>query len=226
MKTAIVTGAGTGLGAELAKLYAKEGFFVYLIGRTKSSLDTVCEEIKTENTGSAAAVSLDIRDMTAIENFVKSIPQDHDVTLLINNAGAGRFGPFLESKEEDLTLLFETNTFGTIYMTKAILPIMQKNNKGTILNIISTAGLRGKKNESLYAASKFAVRGFTESLKKELEETDLRIIPAYMGGMDTPFWDTNDHISDKSRLRSPSEVAQLIYEQSQVTDEIVIESKK
>jgi short-subunit dehydrogenase len=226
MKTAIVTGAGTGLGAELAKFFAKDGFFVYLLGRTQTNLETVCEEIKAVNGGAAAAVSLDIRDLSAIERFVQSIPSDHEISLLINNAGAGRFGPFLELTEKDLTLLFETNAYGTIFMTKAILPSMQKSNKGTILNIISTAGLRGKKNESLYAASKFAVRGFTESLKKELEDTAIRIVPAYMGGMDTPFWDSTDHISNKSRLRSPKEVAQLIYEQSQIHDEIIIESKK
>jgi short-subunit dehydrogenase len=226
MKTAIVTGAGTGLGAELAKLFAKDGFFVYLLGRTQTNLETVCEEIKAKNGGSAAAVSLDIRDLSAIERFVQSIPSDHEISFLINNAGAGRFGPFLELTEKDLTLLFETNVFGTIFMTKGILPFMQKSNKGTILNIISTAGLRGKKNESLYAASKFAVRGFTESLKKELEDTAIRIVPAYMGGMDTPFWDSTDHILNKSRLRSPKEVAQLIYEQSQIHDEIIIESKK
>jgi len=100
-----------------------------------------------------------------------------------------------------------------------------KGGKGHILNIISTAGLRGKVNEDVYAASKFAVRGFTESLQKEYEASTIKITAVYMGGMDTPFWTDSDHISDRSRLRSPSEVAKLIIHQLDEAS-IIIESKK
>jgi short-subunit dehydrogenase len=130
-----------------------------------------------------------------------------------------------EANDDDLVTMFETNVLGPIRLTKAFLPQLEKGNS-TILNIISTAGLRGKKNESLYVASKFALRGFGESLQKEYEDFGLRVVNAYMGGMDTPFWDESDHISDPSRLRSPGEVAEIIVKEYQSNEEIVIESKK
>ncbi len=83
--------------------------------------------------------------------------------------------------------------------------------------------MRGKKNESIYVASKFAVRGFTESLIKELEETAIKVTAVYMGGMDTPFWKETDHIKDRSRLKSPDEVAKFIMEQNTGQAEMFID---
>jgi short-subunit dehydrogenase len=79
-----------------------------------------------------------------------------------------------------------------------------------VINIISTAGLKGKVNESVYCASKYAVRGFTESLQEELKDK-LDVTAVYMGGMATPFWDQSTHIKDKSRLKSATEVAKYIF---------------
>lgn len=89
------------------------------------------------------------------------------------------------------------------------------------MNIISTAGLRGKVNESVYCASKFAIRGFSESLLKELEGR-IKVVAVYMGGMDTPFWNNTDHVKDKSRFKSPREVALKIKELDDGRCEIVI----
>src|SRR5574342_42597 len=121
--------------------------------------------------------------------------------------------------------MITTNVLGTILMTKAILPHILKSPDGRIMNIISTAGLRGKVNEAVYAASKFAVRGFTESLQKEYEDHSIKINAVYMGGMDTPFWDHTDHVKDTSRFRTPRQVAEIIMEQID-QDTIIIESKK
>jgi short-subunit dehydrogenase len=108
-------------------------------------------------------------------------------------------------------------------LTRSVMPRFIEQGEGQIMNIISTAGLRGKKNESVYVASKFAVRGFTESLIKELEGTNIKATAVYMGGMDTPFWDETDHITDRSRLKSPDEVAKLIIDQNAGQAEIFID---
>ena len=108
---------------------------------------------------------------------------------LVNNAGVGHFGPFADNSKQQISEMLDTNVLGTILMTKAVLPLLLKNGEGRIMNIISTAGLRGKVNEAVYVASKFAVRGFTESLQKEYEGSQMKINAVYMGGMDTPFWD-------------------------------------
>jgi short-subunit dehydrogenase len=223
MKKAIITGGGTGLGKELGKLLSKE-YHIVLLGRTKQKLEEAAIEIKQEG-GDVSYAVLDVRSPLEIEQVCSTELLQNDIELLIHNAGVGYFGPLTEANDEDLETMFETNGLGPIRLTKAILPHLEKGNS-TILNIISTAGLKGKKNESLYVASKFALRGFGESLQKEYEESGLRVVNAYMGGMDTPFWDGSDHISNRSRLRSPREVAEIIVEQYPSKDEIVIESKK
>lgn len=127
--------------------------------------------------------------------------------------------------EQQITEMLTANVLGTILMTKAFLPYILKNDEGRIINIISTAGLRGKLNEAVYVASKFAVRGFTESLQKEYEGSKIKFNAVYMGGMDTPFWDESDHIKDKSRLSSAREVAETIIQQMD-QDTIIIDTKK
>ncbi|MGG3914045.1 SDR family NAD(P)-dependent oxidoreductase [Rossellomorea vietnamensis] len=223
MKTAIITGGGSGLGKELGKLLSQQGYHIFLLGRTEDRLKEAGTEIENIG-GQVSFVTLDIRSLHDIQQFSRNHLNDLNVELLIHNAGVGYFGPFEESSDDELISMFETNALGPIRLTKALLPKLEP--KSTIINIISTAGLRGKKNESLYVASKFALRGFGESLQKEYEGSDLRIVNAYMGGMDTPFWENSDHISDTSRLRSPKEVAETIVNEYQEKDEIVIESKK
>ncbi|OMF56628.1 short-chain dehydrogenase [Paenibacillus sp. FSL R5-0490] len=223
MKSVIITGAGSGLGKELALLFAGQGFHIILTGRTLDKLQSVEQEIH-EAGGSAQSYTLDITQTKDISKLMTQI-QNHELHGLINNAGVGHFGPVNSLTEQNIQDMFDTNTLGTIYMTQALLPFLKEKNEGLLMNIISTAGLKGKVNESVYVASKFAVRGFTESLQKELENTNIKVKAVYMGGMDTPFWDESDHIKDKSRLRSPKEVAEMILDHME-EDSIVIESKK
>jgi short-subunit dehydrogenase len=224
MKTAVISGGGSGLGRELAKVYSNEGYHILLLGRTEEKLESVKEEIITDG-GTASYMTLDIASSEEVQMISEAIKDKHDIQLLINNAGIGIFGPFLHSSFEEMDKMLSVNFLGTVYLTKALLPSMVDRDSGTIINIISTAGLRGKRNESYYAASKFALRGFAESLQKEFEETGIEIINAYMGGMNTPFWEKSEHVNDPSRLRSPREVAEIIYEESKTSADIIIESK-
>lgn len=224
MKAIIVTGAGTGLGKELSLLLSKQGYHMILTGRTEEKLKNVQTQIE-QNGGSATHLVLDLRNLEDIKEKALMISKKFEIYGLVNNAGLGYFGPFSEISDKEIEEMFQTNVFGTIQMTKAILPYLELNDDGLVVNIVSTAGLRGKKNEAVYCSSKFAVRGFTESLQKEYEGSGIRFVAAYMGGMDTPFWEESDHIADPSRLRSPAEVAEIIIENLE-KDEIVIESKK
>lgn len=224
MKAIIVTGAGSGLGKELALSFAKQGYHLILTGRTEEKLKDVQTEIENAG-GKATTIALDIRNPEDVKEKAILLSKEFNIYGLVNNAGLGYFGPFLESSDKEIEGMLQTNAFGTIYMTKAILPYLVANDAGLVVNIVSTAGLRGKKNEAVYCASKFAVRGFTESLQKEYENTGIRIVGAYMGGMNTPFWDGSDHIADPSRFRSPSEVADMIVNNLD-QNEIIIESKK
>jgi short-subunit dehydrogenase len=222
METIVITGAGTGLGKELALQYAEQGNTIILTGRRLAPLLAVQKEIEQRG-GKAFSYTLDIRNYENVKATVEEILKHHQVTCLINNAGVGYFGPFTSLTAEQIHDMIETNVKGTIFMTKAFLPYFHTIPKAKILNIISTAGLRGKINESVYVASKFAVRGFSESLVKELEQTNISVTAVYMGGMDTPFWEGTDHIKDRSRLRSAKEVARQIITEDNGQPEIIIQ---
>ncbi|WP_163183460.1 SDR family NAD(P)-dependent oxidoreductase [Neobacillus sedimentimangrovi] len=221
MKTILVTGGGSGLGKELALLLSQKGFHLLLIGRNADKLSNVKNMIESQG-GKADILTLDIRNKKEILEKMEEVREQFDIFGVVNNAGVGHFGPFPELTEEQITEMLNTNVLGTIYMTKAVLPLLLERGEGRIMNIISTAGLRGKVHETVYCASKFAVRGFTESLQKEYENNNIKINAVYMGGMDTPFWDENNFVKDRSRLKSPREVAEIIIEKMD-EDTIIIE---
>jgi short-subunit dehydrogenase len=224
MKTIVVTGAGSGLGKELSLLYSQLGYHILLAGRSEDKLSAVKTEIEQAG-GAADYVVLDVHKESDIFMKMEELSKSHKISGLINNAGVGHFGPFVKMTQKEITEMLHTNVLGTILMTKAVLPILEAQGEGLLMNIISTAGLRGKVNEAVYAASKFAVRGFTESLQKEYENSPIKIKAVYLGGMDTPFWEGSNHIEDSSRFRSAREVAEMIIKQID-QDEIIIESKK
>ncbi|WP_345242958.1 SDR family oxidoreductase [Pontibacillus salipaludis] len=213
-----ITGAGTGLGAALAKQYAANDNTIYLLGRTEDRLLSVKREIE-EQGGVASVVVCDVTDPSSVEEAMTQMPK---LDVLINNAGLGIFGPVQELSPSDINQMLNTNVKGTIYMTQSALPRLTESG-GRILNMISTAGLRGKVNESVYCASKFAQRGFTESLQKELAETSTSVTAVYMGGMNTPFWDGSEHVSNPSKLKDPSTVAQIIFDQDDGRQEIKVD---
>jgi short-subunit dehydrogenase len=225
MKASFITGAGSGLGRELALLYSKEYEVVLLSGRNLHNLEETKRLIE-ENGGQALCIQGDLSKIDEFLSKLSELPQEIEIVQLINNAGLGRFGAILESSKKDYLDMFQTNVFAAIEMTKQFLPSMINRHEGHIINIVSTAGLRGKVNESLYAASKFALRGFTESLQKELANTGVHVTAAYMGGMNTPFWSETNHVEVPEKFRSPKEVAQLIFDTADKELEIIIESKK
>lgn len=219
MKSVIITGAGTGLGRELALKYGKEGFHLILVGRSEENLS----EVKILLNDAHITV-MDIRNKREVDEKIKLLLKEYKVVGLINNAGIGFFGPFEKANENEIVEMFQTNVLGTMYMTQAVLPNICELDGSFVMNIISTAGLRGKVNEAAYVASKFAVRGFTESLQKEYEEKSVLISAVYMGGMNTSFWKGSEHVKDPSKFRSPAEVAEIIFSQKE-KECVVIESK-
>ncbi|MBN8236072.1 SDR family oxidoreductase [Halobacillus kuroshimensis] len=213
-----ITGAGTGLGRALAHTYAREGNHILLSGRKYEPLAAVQREIE-QNGGSAEIIVCDITTPSSIASAVENI--DH-VDVLINNAGIGIFGELSSYSESDIEQLLGTNVKGTVLMTQAALSLLQQS-EGRVLNIISTAGLRGKKNESIYCASKFALRGFTESLQKEWEEESITATAVYMGGMNTPFWKETDHVKHPEKMKSPEIAADQIYKEDDGRAEIFVD---
>ena len=210
LKHVVITGAGSGLGASLARKYNKEGCHVSLLGRDHEKLEETAASFENSN---YSIFTLDISSAEEVEKVFEKIVQEvQPIDRLINNAGVGYF-----ERAEDLTAsqideMIDINLKGTIFCTQAVLVSMKEADVGSIINVISTAGIEGKVTESGYCASKFGVRGFTESLVKELEETNIHINAVYMGGMDTPFWGKPEQENKNNGLMHPDDIADIIYE--------------
>ncbi|SDK34122.1 SDR family NAD(P)-dependent oxidoreductase [Sediminibacillus albus] len=218
MGVVAITGAGSGLGRALAHKYRAAGNTIYLLGRDEQKLLLVQNEIRSSG-GSAETVACDITEPASVSIAFEQFDQ---LDLLINNAGMGIFGALSTYSPDEIDQVIDTNIKGTIHVTQYALPLLEQSN-GRIINIISTAGLRGKTNESVYCASKFAVRGFTESLQKEWESKSVSITAAYMGGMNTPFWENSEHVSNPENFPSPDQAAEQIFNQDDRRTEIHIE---
>ena len=119
--------------------------------------------------------------------------------------------------------MIDINLKGTIFCTQEVLADMKESNSGSILNIVSTAGLEGKETESVYCASKFGTRGFHESLVVELKDTDIHVFGAYMGGMATEFWDGILDESITAGLMDPEDIADIIYHNASLRKNLNVE---
>ena len=207
MKNVVITGAGSGLGASLARKYSEMGYHVTLIGRTKEKLERTAKLLK----GSYSIYELDVSKYDDVKKVFHSIIEEvGGVDILINNAGVGAFDLAENISEHNVHQMIDINLKGTIFCTQAVLPHMKERNEGIISNIISTAGVEGKVTESVYCASKFGVRGFTDSLYLELKDTPIRVFAAYMGGMKTDFWDGIYKEEEMTHLMDPDDVADII----------------
>ncbi|MEH7236423.1 SDR family oxidoreductase [Bacillus sp. JJ1562] len=206
-KVVVITGAGSGLGASLAKKYSNQGAHVCLIGRNQEKLERTASFLQNEY----SIYQLDVTVKRDVEEVFQAIYKEVGlIDLLINNAGLGIFDLAERLDEKSVHDMIDINLKGTIFCSQEVLPQMKAINKGIIANIVSTAGLEGKVNESVYCASKFGVRGFTESLFVELQDTSVQIYAAYMGGMKTEFWDGIYKEEEMNHMMEADDIADII----------------
>ncbi|WP_040982602.1 SDR family oxidoreductase [Oceanobacillus jeddahense] len=206
MKTAVITGAGSGLGSELAYAFSKLDYKVCLLGRTRYKLEKISRNMK----GKSSIYEVDIADPLSVAEVFREIYESHDnVDCLVNNAGVGIFKTLDDINNREIDLLIDTNIKGAIYCTKEVLPDMQRRNKGDILNIISNSGKTAKAHEIIYSASKFGMRGFSEALTDLTKDTNIRVLAAYMGNMDTSLW-REDEPEELKSYASPKDVTKII----------------
>ena len=174
-KNALITGAGKGIGKAIAIALAKEGVNVILIARTQADVDKLAGEVNKFGVKSLA-LSADVSDINSVNTAVeKALAEFKTIDILINNAGIGAFGKFLELEPADWERIIQVNLMGTYYTTRAVIPQMIERQTGDIINISSTAGLNGNAVTSAYSASKFAVMGLTDSLMQEMRKHNIRV---------------------------------------------------
>ena len=167
-KTAIVTGAGRGIGNAIARRFASEGATVILISRSASSCGGAAEEINKEFPGSCTAYPCDVADYDAVQETAAAILANFpQIDILVNNAGITRDTLMLRMKEEDWDSVMATNLKSAFNMVKAFQRVLMKSPAGRIINMSSVVGLTGNMGQANYAASKAGLIGFTKSLAQE-----------------------------------------------------------
>lgn len=186
MRTWFVTGATRGLGLETARAALGAGDRVVAtgrdVGRIADSLAGAGERL--------LALALDVTDDAAVEAAVaRAVERFGGIDVLVNNAGYGQLGAFEETSAEAVERQFATNVFGVFRVTRAVLPLMRAKRAGRIINISSMVGVVGVDGGSVYAASKFAVTGWSESLSKELARFGIRVTSVHPGYFRTDFLD-------------------------------------
>ena len=227
-KIVVLTGASSGIGYSLLNYFVKEGARVYGSSRNE-------RELTTESKQECNFELLDLADELNVEKYIKTILQkENRIDILINNAGVAHNLALVEEiNSEMLNSVVRDNLLPTFNMMKYTIPIMKKNNSGTIINISSRAGRRAVPRLSAYTAAKFAVRGLTESVAKEVQDTGIKCISISPAGVNTGMramvfgQEDADNQQDTSRINEViSRILSGNLEVSNGSDIVIIKDKE
>lgn len=201
----IVTGASKGIGRGIASYLAMDGFDVGLLARSADLLDDLRQSLEEEG-GACAAAAADLRDAEAAEAAISSLIGDlKGCDALINNAGLVLRKSAWDISLEEWRTLVDTNVNGLFYATRAVLPHFREQGRGHIVNISSISGKVPLPGGSAYAATKFAVSGFSQSLLQEVRDHGIKVTTVYPGSVDT----ASHRGGDDSWKVSPEEIGQV-----------------
>ena len=184
---ALVTGDSTGIGFETSLLLARNGFYTYATTRDPTKNNTIKEIANKENLP-LEVLPLDVDNDDSVRNTINKIfDEKKKIDILVNNAGYGLFGAIEDISIQEAKKQFETNFFGAIRTIKEVLPSMREQKNGIIINITSIAGIVGIPAECIYASTKFALEGLSESISYELQPYGIKVILIEPGVIDTNF---------------------------------------
>ena len=186
-KVAIVTGSSSGIGFETALALAREGYYTYATMRDTKKGNAIKEITKKENLN-LEVLELDVdKDQTVQTAINKILKEKNRIDVLVNNAGYGLFGCLEDLSMEELKAQFETNFFGVVRVSQAVIPVMRKQKSGIIVNVSSVAGRIGFPVSPAYISSKFALEGLSESMRYELSPFGINTIIIEPGVIKTNF---------------------------------------
>ncbi len=201
-RIAVVTGVSKGIGEALCRNLLSKGCRVYGIGRNNF-------ECHDKN---YVFIKADVRNNADVEKAFEYILSAHDgiMDILINNAGLGFFGNVEDLPVDQWETMMQTNVSGMFYCTRLAVPAMKKNGMGHIINIASTAALEGMPMVSGYCATKWAVKGFSESIWRELRDFKIKVTCVYPGSVKTDFFRNSPNIQPHDYMLMPGDVADMM----------------
>jgi len=173
---ALITGASSGIGYELAKVFARNGFNLILVARNRDRLETVAKELARDYMADCCVIPADLSMMSGVEEVHRRVRESNlTVSILVNDAGMGTYGPFRETDFEKEAQMVNLNVVGLTYLTRLFVGEMVANRSGRILNVASVVGFWPVPNMSVYAATKAYVVSFSQSLASELSGTGVQV---------------------------------------------------
>ncbi len=202
-KVAIVTGSSSGIGYETALVLARNGYRTYATMRNLDKAKTILDVAKKEKL-LLHAIKLDVTDDKSVNDAIKTVKSDAGrIDVLVNNAGYGLVGGLEDLSMSEIKAQYETNVFGLIRVTQAVLPTMRAQKSGTIVNVSSIGGKAALPLMSPYIGTKFAVEGLSESIAFDLEPYGIRVVIIEPGAIKTSF-DTGMIVAKKTQDPSSS----------------------
>ena len=218
-QVAVVTGASSGIGAALARAFSRQGAKVALVARRLKKLN----EVSGDCPGEVLVIAADLTNETDRKRIIQLTMGRWDrIDILVNNAGQGMYGHFISTTEADWRQIFEINLFSPVFLTQNILPIMQAQRKGLIINIASIDGLVAHSDKvTAYVASKHALVGFSRGLALDFDDKGIRVLVVCPHLTDTEFFKTSPGATEmapivenyRNFMDTPEDVARGIIEQ-------------
>lgn len=221
-----ITGASSGIGKAAAKEFARTGSNVFVSARRVTELERLNNELNDENLN-LNILPCNVASQSNVDQVVKKILADSKFDCLVNNAGLTSFKLAQENSIQEINDIINTNLLGSIYTIKAVLPYFIQNGGGTIINILSVVVSKIYTRSSAYSASKAGLLAYTNSLREEVREHNIRVINIIPGATETPMWSQEVRKEKADLMMSADDIARVIvsaYLQKNniVTEEIIL----
>lgn len=223
-RVTVITGASSGLGKALAARLAREKTRLVLLSRSADKLQDIAWNIAQEG-GLCSCFSCNVTDLGQVKNAIAYVTEAYEtIDILINCASIWHEGTTEGHSDEEVREMFEVNSLGVISMTREVLPYMRKKGNGQILNIVSIAGVEVLDHAPIYSATKHAVHGFTESLKRELHGTGIQVMGLYPGGIDAELFTTQPYEATGEHQKTVNDaLADIAVHMLSQPDDVVID---
>ena len=222
VKLALITGASSGIGEALAIEMARRNYKVILVARSEDRLKLISDRIKNEG-GESIFLRADLENGDEVASLKGSIESYGELSVIINNAGYGNFNNIENTEIEDWDRHININLKASFLICKIFVPQMKKRGAGVLVFINSVAGKKGYSNSTAYVASKFGLRGFSDALREELRDQNIKVISIFPGAVNTPFWDNADIGFDKNEMLNVEVLSESIVSAIELPENCVVE---
>lgn len=214
-KTALITGATSGIGYQLAKLFAQDGYNMVLVSRSRENLQKIADEMSAFGASGVIIIEKDLSMMNAAEELYKEVKEKGvEVDILVNDAGVGQHGKFIETDLERYIDIIHLNIMSLVILTHRFLKEMVERGEGKVLQLASIASYQPTPLLTVYSASKAFVLSFTDAMINELKDTGVTMTALIPGATDTDFFRKADMLDTKAaeNLEDASVIAKIGYE--------------